>query len=69
MWYICKCNCWLIIEVIQQNVRCNNTIYAVFDLMRTVPTAQHVEQVPRHMPRGCSDRHPEISRRMINITS
>lgn len=42
---------------------------AVFHFMRTVPTAQYVEKVTRHMPRGCWHRHPEISRPMFNITS
>jgi hypothetical protein len=41
---------------------------AVSDFKRTVRTAQHVDQVIRHMPRGCWDRHPEVSREMINIT-
>ena len=29
MWNLCKCNCWLIIEVILQNARCNNKIYTL----------------------------------------
>jgi len=27
MWNLCKCNCWLIIEVILGNARCNNKVY------------------------------------------
>ena len=27
MWNLYKCNCWLIIEAILQNARCNNKIY------------------------------------------
>jgi len=27
MWNLCKCNCWLIIEVILRNARCNNKVY------------------------------------------
>jgi len=28
MWNLCKCNCWLIIEVILRNARCNNKVYS-----------------------------------------
>ena len=27
MWNLCKCNCWLIIEVILRNARCNSKVY------------------------------------------
>jgi len=27
MWNLCKCNCWLITEVILRNARCNNKVY------------------------------------------
>ena len=26
-WNLCKCNCWLIIEVILRNARCNSKVY------------------------------------------
>jgi len=33
MWNLCKCNCWLIIEVILRNARCNNKVYSdLYDL-------------------------------------
>jgi len=28
MWNLFKCNCWLIIEVILRNLRCNNKVYS-----------------------------------------
>ena len=27
MWNLCKCNCWLTIEVILRNARCNSKVY------------------------------------------
>ena len=27
MWYLFKCSCWLIIEVILRNARCNNKVF------------------------------------------
>ena len=27
MWYSCKCNCWLIIEVILRNAQYDNKVY------------------------------------------
>ena len=27
MWNLCKCNCWLIIDVILRNARCNSKVY------------------------------------------
>jgi len=27
MWNLCKCNGWLIIEIILQTARCNNKVY------------------------------------------
>ena len=35
---------------------------------RTVRTAKNNDQVIRHVPRGCSDRHPTVLRTVINIT-
>jgi hypothetical protein len=36
---------------------------------RNVRNAQHSDQVFRHMPHGCCERHPVVSRRLINTTS
>ena len=28
MWNLCKCKCWLIIDVIIRNARCNSKVYS-----------------------------------------
>ena len=30
IWNLCKCMCWLIIEVILRNARCNSKVYGSY---------------------------------------
>ena len=47
MWNLCKCNCWLIIEVILRNARCNSMVYGTV----CSETSAHKIQASRNYPK------------------
>ena len=59
MWNLCKCNCWLIIEVILRNARCNNKVYwhcSLVDRYQCSGRAFHL-----YLQNGCTTMNMEAA--------